>query len=173
MLLNFDAMFNWKRPNHPSSLYHIEQTHSAIVALFSFCLISLTWLYNGHKSYCISLYFRVFFTSRFCDFWLIRDFQNSQCITCFLFKLYVFILFARILNSRWIKFANISKNKVLATFRELPVAVLRCHYLIWYYHCLQTTVLSDERSEHDRLSGRLSERFWKELDGSLSNIVTN
>ena len=39
-------MFNQKRPNHPSSLYHIEQTHyhSAKAVLFSFGIIDWTCL---------------------------------------------------------------------------------------------------------------------------------
>ena len=44
MLLNLDDMFNYKRPNHLCSLYHVEQTHrhSAIAVLCCFCIIDGT-----------------------------------------------------------------------------------------------------------------------------------
>ena len=69
-----------------------------------------------HHLYCKSLYFRVFFISRFSDHQLIHWDWNLRCTTISYVN-----CFARMLNSWAIKFVNISKNWVLANNREFTV----------------------------------------------------
>ena len=101
-----------------------------------------------------SLYFRVFFISRFCDIKLIRGNLNA-----FLSKHHIFKYFARMLNSRDIKFANISEKQVFVNKSESTLfAIIRvqpnfCSWVLVALTSMFTHYLS--RSKFILISNRI------------------
>ena len=86
--------------------------------LFGQTCLSKTGSLQKVAEYCKSLYFRVFFISHFCHWKFIRENLNLRCMMLSLPYHYICKYFMRMLNSRGIKFANISENKVLANNSE-------------------------------------------------------
>ena len=77
--------------------------------------------------YCKSLNVCVFLILRFCDWKFLHRNLNLRCIMlCYLNAIYIYKYFAVMLNSRAVKIANISENKVLANNSELTVVSCWC-----------------------------------------------